>query len=186
VEATTAYLVECETVFSGAISSVALPPVAGAQISQPDHQSVAVHLGKDGRRSNAEVLRIGPGAGVYRTTRLPQIELVDNHDRPWAGDLSHCGAHGESGGFEDVDAIDQLDPDFGDQPVLTAVQNPACSPVALLRTHGFGILDRWLAWNSVEGDSSHHDRTGEATPTDLVDPDDGLCVPEKGAVLCAA
>jgi hypothetical protein len=111
---------------------------------------------------------------------------VVHHDHRIKGFQAACGgSHPEAGGLEDIDAIDELDPNLADHPTGTTRAQPVGRFLTLERAQFLGIADAVVVGNLIEGGGTHDHRTSKRATADLVDTDYEISAPQESSVLLA-
>jgi len=172
-----------QTVRHGAVTLVPIPPPSGVQPSEVDHDPVPVNLGQYRSCSDTEKVGIGVLAGNHPAPELAEFDVVHNNHRLGRLQALGSGSHPEAGRLENVDAIDELIPDLAYHPPCATRMQPVCRLFTLQWTQLLGISDAIVVWNPSKGGRTNDDRTGERTPTDLVDTDHEISTPQEGTIL---
>ncbi len=128
-------------VFSCPISLVVFPVPQRAGINQVNHQGIPMHLGNIGRGRNAEKAIVSLDRRQNRFITLTQVHGVDDNGvtRPVQG--PNCCPHCLPGGFENIDPVDNLRPDFHDHPCIRVLPNPKRRQVAPFHREPFRITN---------------------------------------------
>lgn len=91
-------------------------------------------------------------------------------------------AHREPGRLEDVDAINHPRADLADSPANPSTQQPPERCFPLVRAQKLGISDAVVHGYRLETHGTGHHRSGERTPSDLIDSDNGVGFSQKSPI----
>lgn len=178
-------LLQRPPVLGGTISLVFIPLPTGIIPTQISHDPIAVNLGNNRGCRDGEKLFIRLLQGQHRASDVPGIHVVRHDDRTRLNEGSSEGAHGKPSRFENVHAVDQLDPHLTDQPVRADGAEPADRFGSQPRAQTLGVADGRIFRNSGESRGADDHWTGQGPATNLVDTDDEIGFLEKFTVPVA-
>ncbi len=166
----------------GAVSLVALPPPTRVPAPHRRHHPVSVNLGHDRGGRHAEKVAIGPGGRQNPASEVARGHMIGDHGTGGPGQRERRCSHRETGGFEDVDAVDDLGADLADRPTGALSKHPRKGLFSLLGGQFFGVPHAAVNRDLLETGGADHDRSRERAATDLIDADDRVGLRQQAAV----
>lgn len=159
-------------------------PVGGVAIRESLHQLIPIHLGDNGRCSDARVLLItldDRRLGLRNTRNRPRI---DEHvfDRYASFETLDGAAHRLERRLVDPDLVDLFDPDLADSDTDGHITNFRSELLAQFRPHPLRIIETDQLNALRKHDGGRNNRTGQRTDPDLIDARDAVHSPNDEPV----
>ena len=111
---------ERQPVGNRSVALVPLPTPLRLHGPEIGHDPVAMDLREDRRGSNAKILAIRLFRRKDPTSEIARIHVVGDHDRRRRNQGARRRPHGQTRRLEDIELVDELDPDLAHRPPCAA------------------------------------------------------------------